>query len=195
MKNREHIKTEIKYKRFDIISKIASGFMSVLSIAVCILFIFAKTDELKLLFGLILALEIVAIALIAPIIAKKRNAYLQLIQDERNKIVRTGLFKDIYDAYRHDGFEFNLTYDKLLFTEYHNNIISIGVRKNDREFLIDIDENLISIIVDEEEEHPIETEIFLSDIAAMEQLYLTINSFIDENSRSKPAAPFDPKKE
>ena len=92
------------------------------------------------------------------------------------------LFKDVYDAYKHDGFEFNLTYDKLLFQDYHNNTIDIGIMKNGHEFFVVIDENAISIISDEETDSPKEVEILLSQFDTIEQIYLEINTFIDLNS-------------
>ena len=48
--------------------------------------------------------------------------------------------------------------------------------------MIEIDENFISIIVDEETDIPIEKEIPLSSIASIEQLYTTINEFINVHS-------------
>ena len=182
VKKGKQTKTEIEYKRFDTAVKVSMYFALALTIAFVILFLFVKPDELKILFGSLLVLDTVAIIFIVSKITKKRTAYLQLLQDERNTIVRTGLFKKIYDAYNQDGFEFNLTYDKLLFEEYHNNSIDIGILKNNHEFLIEIDEKAISIIVDEEDDHPVETEILLLNIATMEQLYLTINCFINEHS-------------
>ncbi len=171
--------SERQYKRFDLFSKIALyailGFIFVFGI----FFVFAKSDELKALFGLLMSLSMLSIFFVAPKIAKKRTIYLQQLLEERDSIVRTGLFAEIYDAYRYDGFEFNLIYEKLDFVEYHNNNINIGLQKNKHEFLIEIDEKFISIIIDEETDSPIEEEIPLSNIATIEQLYMTINEFIN----------------
>ena len=147
-----------------------------------ILFLFAKSDEAKALFGFLLALGTATITFTAPQIVKKRESYLQQLSDERNEIIRTGLFYEVYEAYKYDGFEFNLVYDKLLFEEYHNNIIDLGIQKNNHEFLIQIDEESIAITVDEESDHPIENQIDLSEISTMEALYLTINEFISKYS-------------
>ena len=81
------------------------------------------------LFALLMVLDTVTIILFAAKINKKRNEYLRLLQEERNAIVRKGLFKEVYDAYKHDGFEFNLIYDKLLFEEYYNNTVNVKQRK------------------------------------------------------------------
>ncbi len=182
MKKPELTKIETKYKRFDIASKIAACFFVILTIVFCVLLIIAKSDEIMVLFALFMVLDTVTIIIFAAKINKKRNEYLQLLQEERKAIVRTGLFKEIYDAHRHDGFAFNLIYDKLLFEEYYNNTIDIGMQKNKHEVLIEIDENAISIIVDEETDYPIETEIPLAGIETIEQLYLIINNFINEHS-------------
>ncbi|MBQ4101696.1 MAG: hypothetical protein IJC85_02280 [Oscillospiraceae bacterium] len=181
MKRPEQTKTEMEYKRFDKISKIVFYPLSILTIASIILFVLVKSDELKLLFSLFLLFDTIAIILVASKINNKRNAFLQLLKEEREGIVRTGLFEEIYNAYKYDGFEFNLIYDKLLFEEYYNNIIEIGVQKDDHEFFIMIDEKAISIIVDEETDCPIEKEIPLSNIATMEQVYSVINDVLSQN--------------
>lgn len=175
-------KTELEYARFDIISKIAMCFILMLTIVLIMIFLFAKTDEWKILFGLLLMIDTVVIIFVASKITNKRTTYLQKLQNERNGIKRTGLFKEVYDAHRHDGFEFSLIYDKLLYEEYHNNAIDIGVLKNNHEFSIVIDEKTISMIVDEETEQPIEEEIPIADISTMDQIYLIINGFINGHS-------------
>ena len=81
------------------------------------------------LFALLMVLDTVTIILFAAKINKKRKEYLQLLQEERNAIVRKGLFKEVYDAYKHDGFEFNLIYDKLVKQSvYSNNWLSFFIR-------------------------------------------------------------------
>ena len=182
MKKQSRTNLERQNKRFDSFSKIALFAMLRFTFVFSIFFVFAKADELKVLFGLLMSLSAVTIFFVAPRIAKKRTIYLQQLCEERGSIVRTGLFAEIYDAYRYDEFEFNLTYEKLNFVEYHNNSIDIGLRKNKHEFLIEIDQNFISIIIDEETDSPIEKEIPLSSIATKEQLYTTINEFINAHS-------------
>lgn len=118
----------------------------------------------------------------ALIINKRHNENTQRKLNEMYSIERTGLFREIFEAYRHDDFEFNLNYDKLLHEEYDNNTIDIGLIKNKHEFFILLTEDYISIIADEETNHPIEREIPLSDIPTMEQVYLLLNEFIENNS-------------
>ena len=173
---------ERQYKRFDLFSKIALFAILGFTFVFGLFFFFAKSDELKALFGLLMSLCTLSTFFVAPKFAKKRTIYLQQLRKEKDSIVRTGLFAEIYDAYRYDGFEFNLTYEKLNFVEYHNNSIDIGLQKNTHEFLIEIDEKFISIIIDEETDTPIEKEIPLSSIATIEQLYMTINEFINTHS-------------
>ena len=182
MKKQNMTNLERQYNRFDLFSKIALFAILGFTFVFGFLFVFAKSDELKALFGLLMTLSTVSIFFVAPKIGKKRTIYLQQLCEERDSVVRTGLFAEVYDAYRYDGFEFNLTYEKLDFVEYHNNSIDIGLQKNKHEFLIEIDENFISIIVDEETDSPIEKEIPLSSIASIEQLYTTINEFINAHS-------------
>lgn len=182
MKKVKLTKTESDYKRFDIASKLLLCGILAFAAFWGVLFILANTDETKALFGLFMAFVTVTIFIIAPKIAKRRSHYLELLHDERNTIVRSGIFKEVYDAYKYDGFEFNLTYDKLLYQEYCNNTIDIGVKKNGHEFLIEIDEQKISIIVDEKMESPLEKTFSLSEIESIKLLYETINAYIAENS-------------
>lgn len=182
VKKREMTKIECQHRRFDILSKIVIFVMSGLMVAFCVLFLFANSGEFQILFGLLLILGTATIIFVAPQIVQKRESYLQQLCDERNEITRTGLFKDVYEAYKHDEFEFNLFYDKLLYEEYHNNIIDIGVLKNNHEFLIEIDEKVITITVDEETDHTTEEQIPLSGISTMEYLYLIINEIISRHS-------------
>lgn len=182
MKDLQRSKTELKYKRFDIASKVIAYSFLILSLVFGVLFVFAKSDEFKALFGCLLSLNTVFVIYVCGKLGNKRTRYLQIMREERESIVRIGIFKDAYDAYRHDGFEFNLIFDKLLFEEYCNNTIDIGLMKNGHEFLITIDEDTISIIVDEETDSPIETTIALSGIDTVEQIYLAINNFIAEHS-------------
>ena len=101
----------------------------ILTIVFCVLLIIAKSDEIMVLFALLMVLDTVTIILFAAKINKKRKEYLQLLQEERNAIVRKGLFKEVYDAYKHDGFEFNLIYDKLVKQSvYSNNWLSFFIR-------------------------------------------------------------------
>lgn len=182
MKKQNMTNLERQYNRFDLFSKIALFAILGSAFVFGFFFVFAKSDELKALFGLLMSLSTVSIFFVAPKIAKKRTIYLQQLCEERNSIIRTGLFAEIYNAYKYDGFEFNLTYEKLDFLEYYNNSIDIGLQNNKHEFLIEIDEDFISFIVDEETDTPIEKEIPLSSIITIEQLYTTINEFINAHS-------------
>ena len=182
MKKQNMTNLERQYKRFDLFSKIVLYSIIGLIFVFGIFFTFAKSDGLRALFGMLLSLSTLPIFFVAPKFAKKRTLYLQQLLEERDSILRTGLFAEIYDAYIHDGFEFNLTYDKLCFVEYHNNSIDIVLQMNKHEFLIEIDEEQISMIMDEETDCPMEEEIPLSGIATIEQLYLTVNEFINAHS-------------
>lgn len=129
MKNQKMTNLERQHKRFDLFSKIALFAILGFTFVFGLFFVFANSDELKALFGFLMSLSTLSIFFVAPKIAKKRTIYLQQLCEERDSIVRTGLFAEIYNAYRYDGFEFNLTYEKLDFVEYHNNNIDIGLQK------------------------------------------------------------------
>ncbi len=95
------------------------------------------------------------------------------------------LFAEVYTAYRQDGFEFNLVFDKLINMEYYNDTVDIGLEKNGHEFLIETDEKSFSIIVDEETDKAVEAEIPLTDMSTMDELYQRVNAFIEEHSRER----------
>ena len=107
---------------------------------------------------------------------------MRILANERACVVRRGILNDIYEAYCHDGFESNLIYDKMLHEEYYNNAIDMVLQKNQHEFLIEIDGRTMSIIVDEETNHPIAKEWRLADISSMQQVYQTINTFLEKYS-------------
>ena len=107
---------------------------------------------------------------------------MQQLRGERESVVRVGIFKEIYDEYKHDGFEFNLAFDKLLFSEYYNNTIDISLKKNNHELAIVIDESTISFILDEETDFPIEQETPLTNFETIDQVYAFINNFINTHT-------------
>ena len=107
---------------------------------------------------------------------------MQQLRGERESVVRVGIFKEIYDEYKHDGFEFNLAFDKLLFSEYYNNTIDISLKKNNHELAIVIDESTISFILDEETDFPIEQKTSLTNFERIDQVYAFINDFINTHT-------------
>ena len=70
MKKPELTKIETKYKGFDIASKIAACFFVILTIVFCVLLIIAKSDEIMVLFALLMVLDTVTIILFAAKINK-----------------------------------------------------------------------------------------------------------------------------
>ncbi len=116
------------------------------------------------------------------LLVKKREKYFHKLLNERNTVKRTGLFAEIYEEYKHDGFEFNLIYDKLEYQEYFNNYIGISLIKNNHEFLISIDEHSIYITVDKETDEPKMKDFYLSQFSSVEEVYAEIQNFIFDNS-------------
>ncbi len=182
MKKTDHAKTESAYMRFEKRSKIWAFSMVALIAASVVPYVISKSDGAKLLLIILIVLEIVLIVLVSSYIVKKRNLYLQLLTIERNAIIRTGVFKEIYDEYLHDGFEFNIAFDKLQHIEYHNNSIDILLQRNGHEFSIVIDESIMLIIIDEETDHPVKAEYQLSSFSSIEQIYCALNEFIMAHS-------------
>lgn len=144
--------------------------------------IFTKDDAVFLVSAILLMLWTVVIIAAFAAIAKKRAALEEKLWEERNAIKRTGIFKELYEEFRHDGFEFHIRSDKYLFGDCHRNIIECAFLKNGHEFSVEIDENAVSILVDEETDHPAEREIHLSEIKSVNCFYEMVNDFVSEYS-------------
>ncbi len=171
-------KLEPRYKRFDRLVKIFLYSLPILALLCRFIFAFASYNKIAKLFGYIIIVIMALIIICCFLIVKQRRKYLVQFCEERESIVREGIFKEIFDAYKHDGFEFNLKFDKLLNEEYYNNSIDISLKKNNHEFDILIDEDGIYIIADEETDSPTETEAPLDTFKTMEQVYAFLNDFI-----------------
>ena len=183
MKNIERTKLERNFRRFDIISKILICFLAAITVILCILLIVSLDDERMLVVAFLIIADIAILIIVAPKLGNKRNAYLELLTKERGSVVRKGLFKEIYEAYQHDGFEMNLICDRWNHIDYYNNTIDISLQYRNHEIQIEIDENGIAVMFDEESDHPVEKEIPLESMETMEELYLTLNQLIKENAQ------------
>lgn len=176
--------TERKYKCFDKWSKVFAWPLVIpVPILSCFL-IFTKDDTVFLISALLLIGWTAVIIAACSLIAKKRTALEKTLWEERNTVKRTGIFKELYEEFRHDGFEFHICSDKFLFDDCHRSVIECAFLKNRHEFSLLIDENAVSILVDEETDHPAEQEIPLSKIASVDAFYQMINQFVSEYSET-----------
>ncbi len=173
---------EARYQRFDRLVITLLYLMLVPTILCCVVLVLAENNEIKLVSGALFFVLTAIVLIAARVLAKRRERYLEQLRNERDNIVRSGIWGDVYDEYKHDGFEFNLMFDKLLFSEYENNTIELCLRKNGHEFTIVIDETAVSIIADDETESPAEAEAPLTEFTATEQIYTFINDFISTHS-------------
>ena len=182
---RELSESEKAYKRFDTISTFMLCFGLLLSFVFGALFLFTKSDEYKALWGCLLSINMVFYLFVPSKIDKKREMYLELLRKEREKTERAGLFKEIFDAHRQDCFEANLICDKWLYEEYHNNTIDIGIVRNNHEFLILFDEHTLSIVVDEETDHPTEDIVPLSHFTTIDEVIGFLNDYTYRHSNQE----------
>ncbi len=182
MRKNKFTQTELDYKKFNKKSNIQIWIFAALTVIFGVTAALSDNDKSFTISSILLITILFAELFICVTINKKRNKYLALLKKERYSIKRTGIFSEIYEEYWHDGFEFNLKYDKLVHCEYYNNSIDITLVKNKHEFLIEIDDFSISIIVDEETDTPKQTEILLTDFSSIEQVYVSTNKFIESNS-------------
>ena len=183
MKKERQTEAEKKYRRLERRNTIGACFIIGLAASFGVLFLFARSEDLKALYGCLMSLCVVLPLLTGARRSEKRAAYLRAVQDERYAVSEAGtLFREVYDAYKRDELKLNLIYDKLLFEEYCNNVLTVSIQRNEHEFLIDVDKGALFMIVDEENENSAEREMSLSDLATMEQLYSVINHFIEEHS-------------
>ena len=174
--------TERKYKSFDKWSKFIIWPIVLPVPVLSFLLIFAKDDLLMLFHAVLLMIWTVVIIVSCALIAKKRTLLEKKLWEERNAVKRSGILKEIYEEFRHDGFEFNISSDEFLFEDCHRSIIECAFRKNGHEFALMIDENAVSILVDEETDHPAEREIPLSKIVSIDAFYEMVNQFVSEYS-------------
>jgi len=180
MKKTERSKTETEYKLFKLFIKIFIFIVVLATVVLCVFMLSAKSGELQLLSGLLIMVVVAAIIFVVPRIEKKLKSYLLTHQKDKNAY--TGLFKEIYQAYRSNEFAGNLFFDKYQFAEYCNDFIDVSIIKGGHEINIEIDEYSVYLIADEESDQPVETEVKLADIASMDQFYSVINDFIREHS-------------
>lgn len=144
--------------------------------------IFAKDDGMMLISALLLIVWTAVVTIVCTLVGKKRSSLEKKLWEERNAVKRTGIFKELYDEFRHDGFEFHICSDKFLFDDCHRNIIECAFLKNGHEFSVMIDENAVSILVDEETNRPVELEKPLSEMKSIGYFYQMINGFVSEHS-------------
>ncbi len=182
MRKNKLTKIELDYKWFEKKVNIQIYIFIALTVIFGVTILLTDNKIFLLIAAILLAFIWVSELFICVSVNKKRNKYLELLKRERDSIKRTGIFSEIYEEYWHDGFEFNLIYDKLVYCEYYNNSIDIALLKNKHEILIEIDNSSISIIVDEETDNPKEMKTSLLDVSSIEQVYCAINDFIKSNS-------------
>mgnify|MGYP003338144549 CR=1 FL=1 len=116
----------------------------------------------------------------ASVVSRKRSLYTKELQEASARIVRGGIWSEIWDSYKHDGFEFCIQHDRLLYEETDENSIEYSFSVSKHEFILSVDEKIASIIADEEAEHPIEAEISLGSFSSVDSFYEYINSFVEK---------------
>ena len=146
----------------------------ILSLMIC----FTKDDGVLLISALLLSVWTAVVIVVCALVGKKRASLEEKLWEERNAVKRTGIFKELYDEFRHDGFEFRIPADKFLFDDCHRNTIEIGFIKYGHEFLVEIDENVVSVVIDEETDQPGELEVLLTSIASVECFYEMLNEIV-----------------
>lgn len=176
--------TERQYKDFDKWSKIVIGPLALPVPVLSCLLIFAKDDVIEVCSALLLMIWTAVIIISCVLIGKKRTTLEEKLWEERNAVKRVGILKELYEEFHHDGFEFKISSDKFLFDDCHRNAMECAFLKHGHEFAMMIDENAVSILVDEETSHPAEQEIPLSEIASVDAFYHMINHFVSEYSET-----------
>lgn len=131
------------------------------------------------------AVAIVCSAVFASRISRKRSLYTKELQEESARIVRSGIWAEIWEDYNHDGFEFRIRYDRLLYEEAGENSIDFSFSANGHEFFVLVDEKEVSVIADEETDYCTEAVIQLCSIQELDTFYESINSFVESVCGSK----------
>ena len=172
--------TERKYKNFDKWSKFFVWPLVLPAAILTLALIFAKDDATMIFIAVLLIVWTIVMIVACSLIGKRRAALEEKLWEERNSIRRTGVFKELYEEFRHDGLEFRVLSDEFLFDDCHKNSIEFGFIRNGHEFMVLIDENAVSVLVDEETDHPAEKEIPLAEIKSVDHFYEVLNGFAEE---------------
>lgn len=172
---------ERKYKRFHRWSKILVWPLVLPVPVLAYLLIFTKDNAVFLISAFLLIGWTAVMIIVCSLIGKTRTVLAEKLWEERNAVKRTGIFKELYEEFRHDGFEFHIHSDKYLYDDCHRNVIECAFLKNGHEFSFMIDENTVSILADEETNHPIELEKPLSEIKTISCFYELVNGFVSEH--------------
>lgn len=168
-----------KLDKFSIFYSVIGG---VAAVGLCIGLVAAdRADKggLELILVGLLFAYIAFIIVSAQWIVKKRDQYEAEIAEASRRIVRRGLWREIWEDYRHDGFEFCIRFDKLIYAEKNENSIDFSFSHGGHEFNLLVDEDALSIIADDETDHPKEIEKPLSSIPSLDDFYGLINSFAE----------------
>ena len=172
-----------KLKRLNKLAIVFSVLDIVIALWAVIGIVIASVSDNGGLILLYLGLAIIAIVysvVFASVVTRKRSLYTKELQESSARIVRSGIWSEIWDSFKHDGFESCIRYDRLLYEETDENSIEYSFFASKHEFILSVDEKIVSIIADEESEHPIEAEISLGSFSATDNFYEYINSFIEK---------------
>ncbi len=128
--------------------------------------------------------------LIVKTLNKKSTALKEEAYGKQAEFSRTGLFKEIWDAYEDNQFEGffeippGIHKTKILYIDDYNNTIDVSLMYRKHEFDIEFSETSIDMIADDETNDPKEKTILLEDLHDIGDVFIEICSFISDCSVS-----------
>ncbi len=175
-----------EYRKFDATRQRAIRILTALFVAIVSTFFcgmkLAKEDCTLLLLsiGMLVVYTIVAIVLCSRL-ARRHEELYSAAYGKETQMPRTGLFAQLWEEFEDKQFE-GWFDGKIAFSVAHNNCIDLTIVRNKHEFSILIDKDLVSILADEETDHPAEVEIPLSELSGIPHFLSTIQEIMQRHS-------------
>ena len=183
MAKREFTQAERDYRRYcklrdKLIKELGGGLLWIL---VGFVWGFQLKDETAvplMVIGGIFVLYVIFAAVVGRRVKRTGDALRVAAYGEETEVDHEGLFGELWDEFEWNQYE-GLIDGKLVFAETHNDTIDLQVIRKKHEYLITITNENLSMICDEETDHPIEREIPLSAFKDADEVFSEIRAFTE----------------
>ncbi len=179
---RELSQTQKEYRKFVVrkTNTVRVLIVFLVAILICLIGGFRVVDEnnvpLLLSFGVLLIYSVVTVLICKHLVRKDTELCLAAYGNDLD-MIRTGLFAELWDEFEDNNFK-GWFDGKTVSAVNQNNCIDLTIVRKQHEFSVLIDENAVSIVIDEETDESIEKEIPLSDISDIGQFISIIQEII-----------------
>lgn len=183
MTKREFTQAERDYRRFcrqreKLINLLVTILLGILAGFVCVFRLKDETAVPLMVIGGIFVLYVIFAAVVGRRVKRKGDALCVAAYGEETEVDHEGLFGELWDEFEWNQYE-GLIDGKLVFAETHNDTIDLQLIRKKHEYLITITNESLSMICDEETDHPIEREIPLSAFKDADEVFSEIRAFTE----------------